>query len=304
MISDNYNTDAVDALNTIPPDIDRDEWVKVAMSFKAASGDFEAFNDWSSGSSNYIPKDCRAVWKSVDGAGIGAGTLFFIAGQYGYKSTGSTVDMAAVREKNKKAQIIAEKENQDQHKKAAVKAESILDECGYALAEHPYLVSKQIQPRLMPWVDKNNILVIPVIDLQGNVHSLQRINSKGEKRFLSGGAIAGNFYQLWTGTEGIVICEGYATGVTLYSHYTPNRSVVIAFTAGNLKAVAEVFRAAFPDTRITIAGDFDKSGTGQAKAAEAARSVGGNTSIPVFDADEVGSDWNDRFCLDNLEVAA
>jgi putative DNA primase/helicase len=293
----------------IPADLPRDEWVKVGMAYQAAGGDFDTFDSWSSAASNYCLKDARAVWRSLDtNGGISAGTLFHYAKQYGYKAT----SQSAFNPADIQARIIQRQQQQQREQEAKQRgyevaqqqAETMLDNYSLATDKHSYLINKRIKPRLMPWVDEQGWLVIPLTDLEGNLHSLQRISPTGEKRFLKGGAKKSHFYQLWTGSESIVICEGYATGVTLYSHYTPSSSVFVAFDAGNLLPVATVLRATYPDTEIIIAGDNDKSGTGQIKAKEAALAIGGSFTLPLFQDGEVGSDFNDRWCLDNVEVAA
>ena len=74
-----------DALDSIPPDLPRDEWVKVGMALHAAGGSFDDFDRWSAGGASYNALGCRADWRSFkSGRGIGAGSLFFIARQYGY----------------------------------------------------------------------------------------------------------------------------------------------------------------------------------------------------------------------------
>jgi len=305
----NYTINADNALNYIPADLPRDEWVKVGMAYKAAGGDFEGFDSWSSAASSYKIYDALATWKSLDSnGGIGAGSLFHFAKQYGYKiENQSPVDVVAVQSRviQQRQRREAEQEaKQRGYELARQQAEATLDSCDNAPSDHLYLINKRIKPSLMPWVNQHGWLVIPLMDLEGNIHSLQRISPRGEKRFLKGGAKKGYFYQLWTGSDSVVICEGYATGVTLYTHYTPNSSVFVAFDAGNLLPVATTLKAAYPDKEIIIAGDYDKSGTGQAKAKEAALAVGGSFTLPLFQDDEVGSDFNDRWCLDNVEVAA
>jgi putative DNA primase/helicase len=68
--------------------------------------------------------------------------------------------------------------------------------------------------------------------------------------------------------------------------------VAVAFSAGNLRAVAEALRKKLgPDVRLIIAGDNDaiETGTGQKAAIEAARAVGGLVAIP----ESPKTDWND-----------
>ena len=51
---------ARDALQAIPPDLPRDEWVKVGMAAQAAGLDFDSFNAWSAGAGNYSERDARS----------------------------------------------------------------------------------------------------------------------------------------------------------------------------------------------------------------------------------------------------
>jgi len=304
----NYTTDTINALYAIPADLLRDEWVKVGMAYQAAGGDFDTFDSWSSAASNYNLKDAQAVWRSFDvNGGISAGTLFHYAKQYGYKSTSKSTfnpaDIQAKQMQRRQQQQLEQEAKQRGNELARQQAETMLANCSYAPENHLYLINKRIKPRLMPWMDEQGWLVIPLTDLEHTIHSLQSISPDGSKRFLPNGAIKSYFYQIWTGRNGrIVICEGYATGVTLYSYYTPNSSVFVAFNAGNLLPVAKVLREAFPDDEIIIAGDCDASGVGQKKAKEAALAVDGSFTVPLFQDDEVGSDFNDRWCLDNVEV--
>ena len=290
-------------LYCIPSDINRNDWVKVAQALKSGGESFETFDAWSASASNYKQADCHTVWKSISpNGGIGIGTLYFMASQYGFKPTGlnkQEVDLA--KEKSKQLYLQESKDKAIRQQQVAFQAEEILAS-SITSESHPYLTKKRVDV-LAIWVTKKNHLVIPVLDIAGNIRSLQFISPTGDKQFLKGGAIKGNFYQLWYGSNNeIVICEGFATGVTLYTHYAPNASVVVAFNAGNLLPVAQVFRAAYPNAEITIAGDNDSTGTGQRLAKEAAEAVGGKVSIPAFKDNEVGTDFNDRWCLDNPEV--
>ena len=59
------------ALDAIPPDMTRDEWVRVAMALKAELGEagFEMFDAWSQGGASYDAKATRDTWKSVRAGG-------------------------------------------------------------------------------------------------------------------------------------------------------------------------------------------------------------------------------------------
>lgn len=76
---------ARDALNAIPPDLPRDEWVRAGMAAQDAGLDFDAFDAWSSQAGNYRASDCRDTWRSFKpGKGVGAGTLFGMARDHGW----------------------------------------------------------------------------------------------------------------------------------------------------------------------------------------------------------------------------
>lgn len=295
----NTSIELARALSYISADIPRDDWVKIAAAWKSADGDFDTWDEWSSKGQSYNSKDTLSVWNSLSAdGGIGSGTLYFYARQFGYElSSGARNDERDRIELDKAGQP-------DAQRKAQKRAEGILNQCSYATDKHPYLEAKHIKPILMPWIDRHNRLVLPVMNISGDLFSLQFIDESGQKQFLAGGQVKGNFYQIWSGKRAIVVCEGYATGVTLYRHYTPDCSVVVAFNSGNLKPVAMVMREAYPEAKIIIAGDNDKSGVGQKAASEAALAVDGQISIPEFSIEEVGSDWNDYWLNRLSEEAA
>ena len=152
-------------------------------------------------------------------------------------------------------------------------------------SDHQYLVNKRIQPsgaRIY-----GNILVIPIHNESDQLVNLQFINTRGEKRFLSGGRKRGCFHIIGDLSGKILICEGYATGASL--HEDSKQRVVVAFDAGNLLPVAKNIRDLSPESKIIICGDNDLSGIGQTKAREAALAIGGKVLIPKIP----GKDWND-----------
>mgnify|MGYP000234587957 CR=1 FL=1 len=77
---------AIDALHSIPPDLPRDEWVRVGMAAHAAGLDFDTFDAWSAGAGNYDAAASRDVWKSIKpGKGIGPGTLYRVGAEHGWR---------------------------------------------------------------------------------------------------------------------------------------------------------------------------------------------------------------------------
>ena len=177
------------------------------------------------------------------------------------------------------------------HREAATKALYIWNAAPSAPSNHPYLINKHISihgARL----GRDDTLIIPLTNSKNEIVNLQFISESGGKRFLSGGLKKGCFYILTGNTDKIVICEGMATGASLFE--SSGFMTVIAFDAGNLKEVAINIRTLYPRSEIVIAGDNDVSGVGQKKAIEAALSVGGKYIIPATP----GHDWNDSLTME------
>jgi putative DNA primase/helicase len=152
-------------------------------------------------------------------------------------------------------------------------------------ASHGYLQRKGIGPHGAR-IETTDVLIVPLMDLDGTIHTLQRIYEDGTKRFLTGGAKAGHFTPIGgplTGAETILVCEGWATGAT--AHEATGLPVVAAMDAGNLKRVAASLRERFPTTRLLILADNDvKPGRvtnpGVQAAMAAARASGALVAVP------------------------
>jgi putative DNA primase/helicase len=155
---------------------------------------------------------------------------------------------------------------------------------------------------------KGDLLLIPMYGADKRLWSLQAIDTEGRKSFLKGGRTRGLFFPVGSNLlrdvdqdlhrGEVAIAEGLATAVTV--HELGQIPVFTAFNAGNLAHVAEAIRLRLPLATITIAGDVDPSGIGQAKAEGAARKVGGFVSFPPFTVDELAAgstDWNDYAAL-------
>lgn len=171
-------------------------------------------------------------------------------------------------------------------------------------------------------------ILIPGYDKDGNLQTVQTIGLDGQKMFAKGCPKAGAMHIIdphvkmideWvpeleqaivepktifptklsevSNHNKILIAEGYATGASL--HLATKLPVVVAFDAGNLKAVASSIRENFPDAEITICADNDHkndNNIGREKAYEAAREINAHVSIPRFTQDELDknlTDFND-----------
>jgi putative DNA primase/helicase len=234
------------------------------------------FGDWRNGLSQ--------SWRADIGRKLTAGEI-----------AAHKANMEAIRRQREEDQAL-------RHTEAASRAKAILEAATPAPTDHAYLVKKAI-PASGARVHDGR-LVIPM-RADGDLQSLQFIGADGEKRFLTGGRVTGCYFSIGKPTETLCIAEGFATGASI--HEATGHAVAVAFDAGNLPAVAKAMRAKFPDLKIIICGDFDKSGTGQKAATEAAQAIGALVTIPQFTAEELAadkapSDWNDYAGLRGAEA--
>jgi len=148
-----------------------------------------------------------------------------------------------------------------------------------------------------------NRLLIPLRDTQGTIHSLQFIDPIGNKLFLPDGAIKGHYFGIGKPNGTLVVCEGYATGVSI--HESTGHGVAVAFNAGNLQSAARALRTKYPDIKIIVAGDndqFTEGNPGVAKAKEAAKAVKGLIAVPEFkNIESKPTDFNDLYLLEGAD---
>ena len=161
--------------------------------------------------------------------------------------------------------------------------------------EHSYLTRKSIQAHGIR--TDGHHLFVPMRDTAGKLHSIQTIDSDGEKRFLPGGRVKGCYFAIGKPAGGVTLCEGVATGSTIYE--ATGGAVAVCFSSGNLLAVALALRDKYPDMSITVAADDDfmtVGNPGMTAARAAALAIGAKLAVPNFEGLIRGpkdSDWND-----------
>ncbi|MBM7073963.1 hypothetical protein JQC92_18305 [Shewanella sp. 202IG2-18] len=175
---------------------------------------------------------------------------------------------------------------------------------------HPYLMKKDVQvfPDVMQ--DKKGRLVIPLMDENHKVHSLQRISPNGFKCLKKGAQKTGHFfvvgYKPLKDGEPILYAEGYATAASIAQ--ATNRSVVMTVDAGNMPKVAEKLKARYPTSHHLFLADDDRNNKvnkGLEKAQQAANITRGSWLSPNFMQEqiEVGlTDFNDLHMSSGLGV--
>lgn len=189
------------------------------------------------------------------------------------------------------------KQAEQQRQKATRRAAAIMRDCEPGQA--PYLVHKRlrwphgaINRTLIREGGENfpdSSLVIPLINEAAELVNVQLIRDDGTKRYLAGGQKAGAYHRIEGGAL-VAICEGYATGLTVY--LATGATVYCAMDAGNLLAVTTIARRQHPEARILLCGDNDahtSGNPGKTKAEHAAAVIGGLVALPP----EFSGDWND-----------
>lgn len=200
---------------------------------------------------------------------------------------------AAEREKQRiaveQAKAARESQLRHLHELARREANAQWRESMPANEHHPYLLRKGVTS--VGARERGGFLLVPLRDDQGRICNLQRIRADGQKRFLRGGRVQGLYACLGGPVDQhVVVCEGWATGKSL--HAATGLPVAIAFSAGNLMAIALTMRGKYPAARITVAADNDLkpdgSNPGVSAATAAAHAIAGYVAVPP-----IAGDFND-----------
>ncbi len=199
----------------------------------------------------------------------------------------STTEVMTEREREALAARIAaaklarDTEQAAVHTSARKRAHDLWKKAQPADGGHAYLVKKGVPAYGLKLLRQQ--LVVPLRDVDGTLHSLQFIAADGRKTFLSGGRKRGCYHAIGRPAVALCICEGYATGATIYQ--ATGNATAVAFDAGNLQPVAKALRQKFPRLTLVIAADNDTETPGNpglTAARAAARAVGAVLAVPSF----------------------
>lgn len=308
--------EALSALQTIPPDLPRDEWHKVGRAAIAAGLSVDDLTDWSRPAPNFkSDRDVIAAFKTIKPeGGTGPGTLYAMAKEYGWASAPGgcsvndqiTAGLASMTRKH------AEPSQQLDRPKPT--AAEVWDRCAPAPADHPYITKKQGAPdglRVVPAGDPLRImgesmagaLVVPVVRPDGSLSSLQLIappdtadrlkrQDKPGKLNLPGAALEGWF------TVGAVVpgapvylCEGI--GQAWACHKATGQAAAVCFGWGRVRKVADELRRSHPGARLVIVPDAGKETEADQIAAATGAAVARmpTGSAQNTDVNDLASEW-------------
>lgn len=181
------------------------------------------------------------------------------------------------------AKLARDAEQAAVHAAAGKRALGLWNRAKPANNDHPYLVRKQVHAFGVR--DLRGQLVVPLRNADGDLCSLQFIGADGKKTFLTGGRKRGCYHAIGRPQKALCICEGYATGATIFM--ATGHATAIAFDAGNIEPVARAIRGKFPRLPLVICADNDTETPGNpglTAASKAARAVGAALAVPHFEA--------------------
>jgi putative DNA primase/helicase len=184
----------------------------------------------------------------------------------------------------------------EERQRQASAAAALIWSAAVPAADHEYLNKKGVEAHGIK-CDGHHLLV-PMRDSEGKLQSLQTIAPNGSKRFQPGGRVKGCYHSIGKPGEMVVVCEGYATGASIYE--ATGLAVAVAFNAGNLSPVAKALRAKYPQMKLVVAADDDQGTPGNpglASAIEAARAADCYLAKPyvIGDRPPGATDFNDLY---------
>lgn len=205
-------------------------------------------------------------------------------------------------------QIIADQQTQRQEDaarqeqervRAAQRAAYVYKMLPAAPADHPYLVRKQVDP-YMAKINQSGQLVIPMINANGQIQSLEFIGNNGFKKIMPGTKAAGAFTPLGfprgESPPQILIAEGFATAASL--HASTGIPTIHARGKGNIAAVTSIMQERHPSASLIIAADNDQGKTNNYGLATAKAIQAENPDVIIM-LPPINGDYNDLAAMPN-----
>ena len=308
---------AIDALNAIPPDLPREEWVRAAMGAHAAGVQFDAFDGWSAKAANYDQRHAREMWNSLKpGEGIGPGTLFKMAIANGWQRDADKPQTKVVRAVKKAVEP-------QRRLTSGLSPPEVWGSLEPATAQHPYIGQKGASGvplgtlRVVPADDRLTVqgermagaLVVPVTRTDGSISSLQFIappdvaarlkaKNKPNKLNLPGASMDGFFTVGELAPGGVVyVVEGIGAAWSCWQ--ATGQAAVVCFGWGRVRSVAAQLRERDAAARLVLVPDVGK----ESDAAKIALEVGAAV-VSIPGGWPKNSDVNDLAQREGLDVLA
>lgn len=222
-------------------------------------------------------------------------------------------ERAALREQ-RRAHAERERAERAELAKLASASAAAVWRAGTVVGRSAYLERKGVDAEACRYL-RDGSIVVPLLryDLprEQALQAVQRIWPDGAKRFTKGFSKPGVCLRLGHVVVGepLLVCEGYATGLTLRMAVERRLPVFVALDAGNLLPVAELLRGLFPQAPLLICADDDwrtVGNPGREKAHKASRAIAHcHYTYPIFRPALRGpkdTDFNDLHLAEGLGV--
>jgi hypothetical protein len=264
----NAKARALDALAALDAGMKREPWVRIAMAAKAAGLDLGDFTEWSRPAPNFRSEaDCAAVWRSIQPGKVGAGTLFAMARDAGWRD-GTNSGAAngrpgpSVRRQGPQTRPSGGTVHGLDYRRLWADSEA-------ATPAHPYIDRKlgladglrvYRGPASAAGQALDGALLVPAFNAAGELQSWQAIpKGEGAKlnaprasmtggRFIVGGPLADG--------APVFLCEGI--GAAWSAHRATGAPAVCCFGAGNIERIGAELRERHPGAALVIVADVGK----------------------------------------------
>lgn len=263
------------ALQSIPPDLPRDEWHAIGRAAIAAGLTVDDVDTWSAPAENYSGRrDVVAAFRTIKPeGGTGAGTLFHHAKQYGF---GDAENARPTQPINPPAKA----PHRPVKQAASADPGEIWNRCLPADAADAYINRKRGEPdglRVYPAtaapliIRGQNVagyLALPCWD-GADLQTLQFIPPDGgDKLNLPGASFNSGFFTVGEITDRAYIVEGI--GQAWAVNQATGAAAVVCFGAGRMATVAKAMTAKHPAARLVIVPDKGKEADAEKIAAAVA----------------------------------
>lgn len=303
------------ALSFIPSD-DRDVWVNVGNALKSEFTDaFDVFDDWSSNAGNYDAKAVKSAWRSFKRFMVPVGYIIKIAKQNGFVLDRTTYQnpspqLLAEQKAKREHSLLIEQSAYEAATQNAMNYSKKMWDSSSKNGSSAYLLKKGVSAESIRYLNDGSVLV-PMLDYSQQPAvfvGIQTIKENGTKLFPKGVAKSGSACRLGDLSNGLImVCEGYATGMSLRAATGYSIAVFVAFDAGNLLKVLLMLREKYPNLAILVCADNDQKTKGNPGIKFAKKAVKNLTKsdviYPIFAPDDKqSSDFNDLHMIRGLDA--
>jgi putative DNA primase/helicase len=304
------------ALSFVPANCSREVWVNIGNALKREFGaaGLDVWLDWSADDAAFNRKTAMQVWKSLKRLVVPIGFVFKEAKLFGFEFEkqayqAPSAEVLAQRKADREAAEQRELAQAQRDKESAKAYSQRLWSEAEKHGKSPYLVKKGVEGEACRYL--NGTLLVPMLDYAqepAEFVGVQRIKPDGAKLFPKGVAKSGSACRLGAFKGGLaLLCEGYATGLSLRMAVQHKLPVLVTFDVGNMVKVLHMMREKHPDWVLLVCADNDQKTKGNPGIRLAKKAIKGLASVDVIYpnfavADRESSDFNDLHASKGLEA--